>query len=310
MRTTVINTLIELAERDNRIMLITGDLGFMVIDPFTAKFPDRFINVGVAEQNMIGIATGLAEAGFIPFVYSIAPFATLRPYEFIRNGPIAHHLPVRILGIGTGMDYSTNGLTHYGLEDLSVMRIQPGITTIAPADSAQARTALLSTWDLEGPIYYGLGKDDRIIIPQLDGRFELGKMQIIKEGVKVLVICMGAISNEVVKAVDEAEKNGVRAAIGVVSSLNPVDALQISKTLHNYSTVITVESQYINGGLGSMMAEIIAENRISCQLKRFGVRKTPDGKTGSPEYMRSINGLTKEAIYQLLLSLAQDEVAS
>ena len=112
MRNTFINTLTELAEQDSRIVLLTGDLGFMVLEPFAQKLPRQFFNVGVAEQNMVGIATGMAEAGFIPFVYSIVNFATLRPYEFIRNGPILHQFPVRIVGVGGGIEYGNNGATH------------------------------------------------------------------------------------------------------------------------------------------------------------------------------------------------------
>ena len=139
MRTAFVRTLVELAERDERVVLLTGDLGFMALEPFAERFPDRFFNVGVAEQNMVGVATGLAEAGFIPFVYSIATFASLRPYEFIRNGPVLHQLPVRIVGVGGGFEYGHNGVTHHALEDVGVMRVQPGMTVVAPADPAQTR---------------------------------------------------------------------------------------------------------------------------------------------------------------------------
>jgi transketolase len=145
VRATFIRTLVELAEEDERIVLLTGDLGFTVVEPFAERFPDRFFNVGVAEQNMVGVATGLAEAGFVPFAYSIATFATLRSYEFVRNGPVLHHLPVRIVGVGGGLEYGMNGLTHYALEDIAVMRTQPGMTVLAPADFQQARTALAET---------------------------------------------------------------------------------------------------------------------------------------------------------------------
>src|SRR5262245_6295267 len=150
MRATFVRTLVEIAENDPRVMLLTGDLGFMALEPFFDKFNSRSFNVGVAEQNMVGLATGLAEAGFIPFAYSIVTFATLRPYEFIRNGPILHRLPVRIVGMGGGFEYGAAGPTHHGLEDVGVLRVQPGITIIAPADHEQARNAILATWDLPG----------------------------------------------------------------------------------------------------------------------------------------------------------------
>ena len=172
MRGAFINTLVELATSDPRILLLTGDLGYTVLEPFSKKFPDRFFNVGVAEQNMVGLSTGLSEAGFIPFLYSIVTFASLRPYEFIRNGPILHQLPVRIVAIGGGFEYGHAGPTHHGLEDVGVMRIQPGITVIAPADAEQTRNALLETWDLPGPVYYRLGKNDKTTVPGLAGQFE------------------------------------------------------------------------------------------------------------------------------------------
>ena len=127
MRPTFIRTLAEIAGRDDRVMLLTAELGHTVLEEFAARFPKRFFSVGVAEQNMLGLATGLAEAGFIPFVYSIATFATLRPYEFIRNGPILHQLPVRIVGVGGGFEYGTAGATHYAVEDVGILRLQPGI---------------------------------------------------------------------------------------------------------------------------------------------------------------------------------------
>ena len=139
MRGAFVKTLTELAYDHPEIVLLTGDLGFMALEPFANAFPDRYYNVGVAEQNMVGIATGLAEAGFIPFVYSIVTFATLRPYEFIRNGPILHHLRVRIVGIGGGFEYGASGFSHHGLEDVGVMRVQPAISIIAPADAQQRR---------------------------------------------------------------------------------------------------------------------------------------------------------------------------
>src|SRR5215216_1545015 len=137
MRGAFTKAVIELAQRDPRIVLLTGDLGYMALEPFADTFPDRFFNVGVAEQNMIGLATGLAEAGMIPFAYSIATFASLRAYEFIRNGPVLHDLPVRVVGVGGGFEYGPSGPTHFALEDLGVTRLQPGLRVVAPADHQQ-----------------------------------------------------------------------------------------------------------------------------------------------------------------------------
>src|SRR6184192_1421803 len=221
MRRAFTNTLVELAEHDPRIMLLTGDLGYLALEPFSERFPDRFFNVGVAEQNMVGLATGLAEAGFIPFVYSIVTFASLRPYEFIRNGPILHQLPVRIVGIGGGLEYSYNGASHFGLEDVGILRLQPGLTVLAPADAGQTCTAVRATWDLPGPVYYRLGKDDHVHVPDLEGRFAVGHAQRIRPGTDLLLVTMGSVAVEVVAAADLLAERGVAAGVLVVASVNP-----------------------------------------------------------------------------------------
>src|SRR2546428_2873760 len=160
MRKAFSTTLAELAERDPRIMLLTGDLGFMALEPFADRFPDRFINMGVAEQNMVGVGTGLAESGFIPFLYSIVTFASMRAYEFIRNGPIMQNLPVRIVGVGGGFEYGSAGPTHYGVEGVGPMRIPPGMTGIAPAGHQPTRTPPPQSLGLPPPGYYRPREDD------------------------------------------------------------------------------------------------------------------------------------------------------
>ena len=143
---------------------------------------------------MIGIATGLAEAGFIPFVYSIVTFAVLRPFEFIRNGPIAHHLPVRMVSVGGGFEYGPNGISHYGLEDVALMRSQPGLTIICPNDVTQARASIRVTKDLNEPIYFRLSKDDSS--PEFGVDFELGKASVIRDGADVVFVALGPITSE------------------------------------------------------------------------------------------------------------------
>lgn len=296
MRKAFAQTLAEVASQDERVMLLTGDLGFMALEPFSDTHPERFLNMGVAEQNMVGVATGLAEAGFLPFCYSIVTFASLRPYEFIRNGPILHQLPVRIAGIGGGFEYGHAGPTHFGLEDIGAMRLQPGITVIAPADHQQARTALLETWDLPGPVYYRLGKNDSATVPGLHGRFELGRAQVVRSGDDVLIVAMGAASQEAARAVDMLEEQGISAQLTTVASVQPAPFDDLVEQLSRFDTVITVEAHYATGGLGSLVSEIIAEAGVTCQLRRCGVRETPDGVSGSERFMHGKHGLTAEQI--------------
>jgi len=305
MRATFTHTLSELADRDPRVLLLTADLGFTVFEPFIEKHPDRFFNVGVSEQNMLGLATGLAEAGFIPFVYSIATFASLRPYEFIRNGPILHHLPVRIVGVGGGFEYGTAGPTHHSLEDIGVMRLQPGITVIAPADVPQARSAVLATWDLPGPVYYRLSKDDRIIVSGLDGRFTLGQLQVIRQGQELLMIAMGPVSADVVAAAEVLHEQGIECTVAVVASVNPPPTSDLVALLGGFPVALTVEAHYVTGGVGSLVSEIVAEHGLGCRVVRCGVRESPDGITGSPQYLQQLHGLSPTALVETALRAIQ-----
>jgi len=291
-----------LAEKDPRVLFLTADLGFMALDPFLDRFPDRFLNVGVAEQNMIGVATGLAEAGFIPYVYSIATFASLRGYEFIRNGPVRHRLPVRIAGVGGGFEYGSAGFSHHGLEDLGVMRLQPGLMVVAPADSAQAREAVIATQRVPGPVYFRLGKDDKAVVPGLGGRFELGRAERLREGGDLLLITVGSIAVEVVAAADSLALKGVEATVLLVSSFNPAPVEDLALALGAHRLALTVEAHQVSGGLGSLVAEVIAENGIGCRLRRCGVRESGQGVGGSQRYLEGRHGISAAAIAKTALA--------
>lgn len=292
MRGMFVKTLFEIAKADSRVALLTGDLGFSVLEPFRDTFPERFFNVGVAEQNMVGIATGLAKEGMIPFVYSIGTFASLRPYEFIRNGPVHHHLPVRVVAVGGGYEYGHAGSTHHVLEDLAIMRVHPELTTVCPADPNQMREAMLKTWDLPGPVYFRIGKDDKRFVPDFDGAFRIGVPELIGAGKDVLFVATGSITSEVAKARTELQAQGVDSSVMIVSTLNPIDTGAFLEVLEQFKTVVTVEVHYITGGLGSLICELIAENGLRSRVIRCGVTTGPAEKTGSENYLLKSQGLS------------------
>lgn len=296
MRGAFITTLAELAKSDDRICLLTGDLGFTVVEPFAERFPDRFFNVGVAEQNMVGVATGMAEAGFIPFVYSIATFATLRAYEFIRNGPVLHELPVRIVGVGGGFEYGSAGFTHHALEDIAVMRVLPNLTVIAPADYAQAASALRATWDSPGPVYYRLGKDDQRSVHGLNGSFELCRIDRIRDGGDVAIVTMGAIAREALAAVDDLETGGIACTVLIVSTLSPPPSVQLADMLAGFRSIVTVEAHNEIGGLGSLVSEVIAEHALGCRVIRIGVSGQGRELNGSESFLNHAHGLDADQI--------------
>jgi transketolase len=279
----------------------------MALEPFAEAVPDQFVNVGVAEQNMIGIATGLADGGFIPFVYSIAPFASLRPYEFIRNGPVLHRLPVRIVGVGAGFEYGTAGPTHHGIDDAAALRPQPGLTIVTPADAPQMRSALLATWEQRGPIYYRIGKEEKVVVPGLDGRFRLGRAEIVRAGDDLAFVVMGALAPEVCAAAEQLAAEGISATVAVVSSFNPSPVEDLARLAQSHRLLVSVEAQYVDGALGSLVAETIAEAGSGARLVRIGVRRPPQGRSGSQRFYHALHGLDRAAIVERVLSLVAGE---
>jgi transketolase len=297
MRSEFVEALLEEAGLDERILLLTGDLGYGALEPFAERFPERFFNAGVAEQNMAGMSTGLAEAGFVPFLYSIATFASMRPYEFIRNGPVLHELPVRVVGMGGGLDYGTNGMTHYALEDVALMRCQPELAVLVPADGDQTRAAVRATRSLAGPAYLRLEKAG-LAIPGLDGRFELGRAHTIGSGEEVALIAMGGIAREAVEAAELLAARGLEATVVVVSSVSPAPTQDLVDVLERVPVALSLEAHYVAGGLGSLVAEVLAEHALGCRLVRCGVRRVPRGQTGSRNALYEEHGLSAAAIAQ------------
>jgi transketolase len=295
MRNAFAHALVEVAETDPRVVLLTGDIGFNVLEPFAERFPDRFLNVGVAEQGMVGLATGLAEAGLVPFVYSIGTFASLRPYEFIRNGPLLHSLPVRIVGAGAGLDYEFNGVTHYTLEDIAVMRAQPDMTILVPADPAQAVAVVHACTAIGGPAYLRIGKSTATV-PGLEGRFELGHLALLGEGRDVAIIALGSLAGEAVLARESLARQGIEATVAVVSCVQPAPVEELRELLEELPLAVTVESHYRTGGLGSLTAEVIVEHGLDCRLLRKAVEAMPRGITGTLSYLNELHGLSATSL--------------
>lgn len=302
MRRAFVDALCRRAAEDERILLLTGDLGFMALEPFRDRFPGRFFNVGVAEQNMVGVATGLAEAGFRPYAYSIATFAALRTFEFIRNGPALHRLPVRIVGMGMGFEYGHAGPTHHAVEDIGVLRTLPGLCCVIPADSAQAAAAIEQTAALHVPIYYSLGKDDRVHIPDLNGRFEIGRIQTIRDGGDIAIVAMGSVAQEAAAAADELAGKGVRATVAVVSNFNPDPTEDLARLLAGVPDVISLEAQTLSGGLAALVGMVIASHGLQCRLRPLAVRTAPDGLSGSQADCWRRHGIDRHAVVDAALA--------
>jgi len=299
MRNEFINTLYKLAQKDKRIVLLTADLGFSVIEKFAKDFPDRFYNIGIAEQNMIGVATGLAESGFIPFCYSTAPFVLLRPYEFIKNGPVLHNLKVRIIGIGSGFQMDM-GYTHYCLEDVALTRVFPNLKSFSPINNANTSDMLCKTYNLDGPIYYRTGKNAISLSENIIKSYNEEGMETLHENYenKTCVIALGSSVEEGIIALNQVNKS---INLYSLTHINPSPEDKIKEILLKHKHVITLEAHYINGGIGSMISEIIAQNQINCKITRLAVSKQIEGKFGNNNFMHQKYNISSEDIINCCL---------
>lgn len=298
MRSAFIKTLTELAAENPKIVLLTSDLGFSVVEYYRDRFPDRFFNVGVCEENMVGMATGLSEAGYIPFVYSITPFGVMRPYEFLKNGPAKQNLPIRVIGIGSGFDYGINGFSHYALEDIALVRTLERFNIVAPCDNTQTGNALRATWDSPASVYYRLCKDDiQLASPEFKGSFALDECHHLYEGDSLLVIAIGSAVKLAEEAVMTLRAEGGSVGLLAVSTLDGASG-PILDIIRGYDNVMTVEDHKIIGGLGSFVCELLAEGGVSAGMKRFGARMDGDHRIGSRDFMRQVNGYSLDDLVE------------
>lgn len=310
MRNAFVAELIEVARADERVMLLTADLGYNVLDAFQREFPARFLNVGVAEQNMAGIATGLALTGRRVFIYSIATFATLRCFEQFRNGPALHNLPVCVVGVGGGYAYGNLGPSHFALEDMSAMRALGGVRVVAPADPDQTRSAVRAVAKLDGPAYLRLGKGGNPKVPGLDGNFEWNRPEILREGRDLVIVGTGAVMLEALAAAERLALKGIQAKVAVMAHLPPEPTAELAELLKGFRGALTVEEGVVTGGLGALVAQTIAQNGLHCHLETAGVRGPLAGAVGSREYMLASQGLDADSLADRALKTQQGKPRS
>ncbi len=269
MRQAFINTLVKLAEKDERIYLLTADMGFGLVEPFADKYPARFINIGVAEQNMIGIATGLALEGKIPFVYSISNFPTLRCVEHIRNGICYHNLNVNIVAGNTGLTYGALGSSHHATEDIAVMRTLPNMTVISPFDKTEVDKATEAIVELDSPCYLRLGRTEKTF--RFIHEFQLGESYIVLEGIDATLIATGWAVDIALESAWKLRQEVIGVRVVNMHTIKPIDTEVILKAARETEAIITIEEHSIIGGLGSAVAEVLAESGLHIPFKRMGI---------------------------------------
>jgi len=301
MRTAFITTLESLAKKNKNIFLLNGDLGFSVLENFTKKYPKRSLNMGVAEANMMGVAAGLAMSGKTVFVYSIIPFVTARVFEHVRNDIAIQNANVKIIGVGSGLTYGPLGPTHHSIEDIALMRVLPNMIVIAPGDPKETVEATKAIASLNGPAYMRIGKKGEPMVYDHLSNFTLGKGITVEKGNDLTIITTGNMlytGTVVSKKLREMKK---KPRLISLHTLKPFDEQIIKKAARETGAIFTLEEHNIIGGLGSAVAEVLAENNLNISFRRFGIQDRFFQKTGSQDYLRKLHHISPEYITTRIL---------
>jgi len=294
MRSAFIEELARLARLDRNIVLVVGDLGFGVVGKFAEELPAQFVNAGVAEQNMTGLAAGMALSGRTVLTYSIANFPVIRCLEQIRNDVCYHDANVKIVAVGGGMAYGSLGMTHHATEDLAIMRAMPNMVVLAPNDPVEAKLATRAAIEHRGPVYLRLGKQGEKRVHAADPDFRIGKSIRMREGGDATLLVTGGLLQNALEAAELLAGKGIQAAVVSMPCLKPFDA----QSLDGSTALFTIEEHSIIGGLGGVVAETLMEAGTRPTLfKRIGLPGEQfSSKVGDQDYLRREFGLDADGI--------------
>jgi transketolase len=286
--------LVELGEHHRDIVVLTADLaGSTYTNLFAKRFPDRFFNLGITEANMMGIAAGLAMSGKKPFVSTFAIFAAGKPWEQIRQTIAYQSAPVRIVATHAGITVGEDGASHQMLEDINNMRVLPNMDVIVPADAVETKQVIKTLVDYDNPVYVRLARAPFPVVFDDKYKFEFGKAQIIREGDDLTIFAIGLMVAQSLKAAEWLEKEGINAQVVNVSTVKPIDKETIISCVSKTDAAVTAEEHLVTGGLGSAIAEVLAEG-FPAPLERIGLKEF--GQSGSAEELIAHYGLTPEGI--------------
>lgn len=291
MRNRFVKTLCDEARTNKSINLITGDLGFGVLDKFWNEFPNQFVNAGISEQNMTGVAAGMAKEGKIVFTYSIANFPTMRCLEQVRNDCAYHNANVKIVCVGGGMVYGPHGMSHHATEDFAIMRALPNVIVTAPGDLIEAECVTKAIIKEKGTCYMRLGRGGEKQIHEKIDNFELGKAIKVVDGRDVAIFSTGAILDEAVKTCEELKNRGISAALYSFPTIKPIDKAVIEMCAEKFPLIVTMEEHNIYGGFGSAVSEVLALAPRNASLLPIALNDTYTSVVGKHDYLRQVYGL-------------------
>jgi len=300
LRKEFFQALLEMARDDERLFLVVGDVGYGFVEPFIREFPERYLNVGVAEQNMIGISSGLSLCGRVVFCYSICNFPTLRCVEQIRNDLCYHDSDVKIVSTGGGLGYGALGFTHHLTEDIAMMRALPNMTIIAPGDPIEAAFAARSACLTRGPFYIRLARGGDEVVHSSSVHLRIGKAVTVREGDDITLISTGGLLRNAVHAADLLKNDGISVRVLSMHTVKPIDADSILLAARETKAIVSLEEHGPIGGLSSAVAEVLAAAKERGFFLRVCVERPFLKEVGSHEYLQRVHGLTTEAIHARL----------
>ncbi len=297
MRDAFVRALMQRAKDDPRLILITGDLGFGVLRPFWETYPSQFINAGIAEQAMTGMAAGLSMTGRTVITYSIGNFPTFRCLEQIRNDCAYHDANVKIVCVGGGFVYGSLGMSHHATEDLSAMRALPGVTVFAPGDPNEVEAVVPEMLDHPGTCYLRLGRggEPRVHPSPVTG-WKMPRALVLREGKDVAILSTGGILTQTMAAASRLAEEGISAHVVSFPCVKPLDTACLSDLCSRFRHIVTVEEHTIVGGFGSAVAEVVAETGTRTKLHRIGMQDEYSSIVGSQQYLRVCYGMNDQAI--------------
>lgn len=303
MRDVFFDSLFEIAKKDPNVILITSDTGAICHDEIRESLPKQYINIGIAEQNLIGVAAGLALTGKIVYIYAIVPFVTMRCYEQIRVDLCCMNLPVTCVGVGAGFDYSTLGPTHHGTEDIALMRVVPGMTIFSPSDSIMADLIAKETYKLPGPKYVRLDRTGYPLIYNDKNNVDCSKgLSILRSGEDLCLISTGRMVYQSLQVAECLSKNhSVTATVVDLFRIKPLNEQLLLEIIEKTKFVATLEEHFISGGIGSAVGEVIIDSGKNLPLKRFGIPDQFCRRYGSREYLQRLHKLDVDSIAEALV---------
>lgn len=304
MRNAFATEITRIASEDEKVVLLSGDIGNKVFDNFKESAPDRFMNCGISEANMIGTAAGMAMCGFKPVVYTIAPFTTSRCFEQIKLDVCYHNVPVVIVGVGAGLSYAPLGATHHAFEDIAILRVLPRLSIVCPGDPTEVKLAIREAISSNIPTYIRLGKKGEKVVHDTDPAFEIGKAITVKDGDDICILSTGNLLPLAMECASKLKEQSISAKVVSFHTVKPMDLDLLEKVFTQYPVVATLEEHSVIGGLGSSIAEWRAKQHGDrAQLMSFGIDDSFLCETGSQNYARRHFGLSAEQIVPKLTPL-------